>query len=407
MKKYLLSTTCLMLLLFWPTQAQEIVTTTLTPDVLAPPLPPVPARFSTISETNYINELALRGFRLETQGLLIESLNGSTVYADLNSDVAFNPASVIKVATSLAALSRFGPEHRFQTAVYSTGVLNRKTRVLKGNLVVVSDGDPNLNSTDITKLARQVIRSGIAHVSGSVLVSGPFSYGSYYTTDRAIKGLATAMRRLGIRVTGGVKKSDAPAPGAAQTQVASLTSNTLADILFYQNAYSSNPIAERLGNTLGGPTAVERFLVEHVGIPAAEISIERTSGLNINRITARGTVDVFRQLVQYLEKHDMHPQDVLPVAGIDVGTLRSRFRTDAYRGAVVAKTGTLPVTDGGVSTLAGIAYTRDNGPVIFAIFNTKGNVSRFRQLQDGLLKGFLTEFGAMAPVSATSRKSNN
>src|SRR5579864_1773980 len=113
MKKYLLSTTCWILLLFWPSQAQEIALRTEVPggELHAS----IPERLTTVSETNYLNELALRGFHLETQGLLIESLDARKVYAELNSNVGFNPASVIKVATSFAALSKFGPDYRFET----------------------------------------------------------------------------------------------------------------------------------------------------------------------------------------------------------------------------------------------------------------------------------------------------
>src|SRR6185503_17967551 len=100
MKKYLLTTTCLIFLLFSPISAQEIVT----PPPVQPPV--LPIRLATVSETNYLNQLALKGFNLGTQGILIESLDGRTSYADLNSKVGFNPASVIKVATSFAALAK-------------------------------------------------------------------------------------------------------------------------------------------------------------------------------------------------------------------------------------------------------------------------------------------------------------
>ncbi len=62
---------------------------------------------------------------------------------------------------------------------------------------------------------------------------------------------------------------------------------------------------------------------------------------------------------------------------------------------------------GGVSTLAGIAYTRDHGPVIFAIFNTKGPVSTYRKLQDEFLKGFIVESGGIPQVNASLHRLNN
>jgi serine-type D-Ala-D-Ala carboxypeptidase/endopeptidase (penicillin-binding protein 4) len=399
MKKYLLSTTILIFLLFWPIQAQEIATSTTTTFGRRPA---IPVRAAMISETNYLNQLALRGFKLETQGLLIESLDSSTVYADLNSDVGFNPASVIKVATSMAALYKFGPEYRFRTGFYADGIVNKKTRTLNGNLILVSSGDPTLMTLDVSRLIREVIHSGITRVTGSLVVTGPFSYGGFYTTDRAVSGVSKLLRKLGVRITGPVKQGL-----PAGNEIASRNSISLRDILFYQNAHSSNPTAERLGEAIGGPKAVEQFLIDTVGISKSDVQISHTSGLDFNRITPRGTVQIFRELVYWLNLNNMQPQDILPVAGMDVGTLKRRFTSLEYRGGIIGKTGTLPGTDGGVSTLAGIAYTRDKGPVLFAIFNTKGSVTTYRKLQDDFLKKFILECGGIPEVSASLHRSNN
>src|SRR5262249_10256283 len=138
-----------------------------------------PERLASVSETNYLHQLALRGLDLGTQGLLIESLDGRTMFAELNSNAGFNPASVIKVATSFAALSRFGPDYHFQTALYSDGAINKKTRTLNGDLVLVSTGDPILSSLDVSRMARDVVRAGIAQVTGDLVVTGPFTYGMF------------------------------------------------------------------------------------------------------------------------------------------------------------------------------------------------------------------------------------
>src|SRR5262249_26240779 len=142
-------------------------------------------------------------------------------------------------------------------------------------------------------------------------------------------------------------------------------------------------------------------------VTPADVSISHCSGLEYNRITPRATVTLFRELVFWLNFKHMQPQDVLPVAGVDEGTLRRRFTGLEYRGAIVGKTGTLPATDGGVSTLAGIIYTRDHGPLLFAIFNTKGSVATYRKLQDDFLKGFLAESGGMPEVNASLHRLNN
>ena len=102
MKRYFLSTICFIALQLAPLHAQELVSRSTPPGgelrTRTGERPP------SVSETNYLNALALRGFNLDSQGLLIESLDGRTIYAELNSNTGFNPASVIKVATSFAAL---------------------------------------------------------------------------------------------------------------------------------------------------------------------------------------------------------------------------------------------------------------------------------------------------------------
>src|SRR5215475_5200740 len=175
--RYAISTVSLMLFLLWPIQAQEIPS----------PVPPVevhnvsPERVTT-AESNYLSELSHRGLNPTSQGLLIESLDGSTIFADHQSDVAFNPASVIKLATSFAALQKFGPDFRFETAFYAAGNVDKRTRTLNGDLILLSTGDPVLSTLDVNKLVQDVIRSGIARVSGSLFVSGPFTYASYQNT---------------------------------------------------------------------------------------------------------------------------------------------------------------------------------------------------------------------------------
>ena len=390
MNKYLLFTISLILLLFSPLHAQEAG--------LSKPA----TRLAMISESNYLNRLALKGFDLQTQGLLIESLDGRTVYADLNSRVGFNPASVIKVATSFAALAKFGPDYHFETAFMTDGVINKKTRTLTGDLILKTTGDPVLTSLDVSRLVREVVNAGVARVSGNVVVTGPFTYGLSYTTPQAVKVLTQSLKRAGI------KFNSTSTGGAARGNViATHVSSSLRDILFYQNAHSVNQIADRLGEAVGGPDGVERFLMKELGISSGDISISRCSGLGINRITPGATVMMMRELVFWLNLNNMQPQDVLPVAGVDAGTLRSRFTAQEYRGAIVGKTGTLPGTDGGVSTLAGIVYTRDYGPVIFAIFNTRGPVSTYRKLQDEFLKGFIAESGGIPDVSASLHRLNN
>ena len=61
----------------------------------------------------------------------MESLDGSAVLADHRSNVAFNPASVIKIATSFAALDKLGPDYHFETTFEAAGEIKRRPGRLK------------------------------------------------------------------------------------------------------------------------------------------------------------------------------------------------------------------------------------------------------------------------------------
>jgi PBP4 family serine-type D-alanyl-D-alanine carboxypeptidase len=70
--------------------------------------------------------------------------SGKAVYA-LNADKLFVPASTTKLLTEGAVLAKLGPDYRFHTNVYRTGPIDKKG-TLKGNLILVASGDPNLSN---------------------------------------------------------------------------------------------------------------------------------------------------------------------------------------------------------------------------------------------------------------------
>src|SRR5262245_40715662 len=104
------------------------------------PAPPVPERVQSAFETTYLHDLQVKRLDPKEQGLYVESLDGSVLLADHQGDVAFNPASVIKIATSFAALDRLGPNYHFETAFEAVGEIDKKSRTLDGDLVLASSG---------------------------------------------------------------------------------------------------------------------------------------------------------------------------------------------------------------------------------------------------------------------------
>jgi hypothetical protein len=264
MKKYAVTTTALILLLFWPTMAQ---------DFSGSPQGPAPERIHSQFEETYLKELTKRGRSLDSQGLYVESLDGSFVLADHQSNTAFNPASVIKIATSFAALDKLGAEYHFETAFEARGEIKKKTKTLEGDLILASSGDPELSTIELNRMIRQVAQAGIVKVTGSLIVTGPFTYGPNITTPAATNKLLALLRKQGIRVSASKR-------GSVHGTLVSTphVSKALRDIVKYQNDHSDNLIADRLGEAIGGPVAVRQFLIRGVGIPESELRIERTSG---------------------------------------------------------------------------------------------------------------------------------
>jgi D-alanyl-D-alanine carboxypeptidase len=107
---------------------------------------------------------------------------------------------------------------------------------------------------------------------------------------------------------------------------------------------------------------------------------------------------LLRALRADLARYRMTFADIMPVAGIDKGTLENRFDNDFATGSVVGKTGTLGNTDGGVSALCGEINTR-NGRLLFVIFNQRGGVQKFRTFQNNFVATIQGQFGGAAPMT--------
>jgi len=84
-------------------------------------------------------------FRHSFWGVEFRDLASGRVVYSHNPDKLFVPGSTTKLVTAGAALMRLGPEHRFRTAVYAAGDVEAGG-VLKGDLVLVASGDPNLSN---------------------------------------------------------------------------------------------------------------------------------------------------------------------------------------------------------------------------------------------------------------------
>ncbi|HSB26357.1 MAG TPA: D-alanyl-D-alanine carboxypeptidase [Pyrinomonadaceae bacterium] len=341
------------------------------------------------------------------QGVLVETLSGKVVASQF-ADQQFNPASAVKLATALIALRTLGPQHRFATGVWTDGLLDKASGTLNGNLYI-SGRDPSFHYEHAVLLASELNGLGISRVTGDLFVAPGFTMNFsssarrsgeqlYDTLDSTLR-YAEATRAWNYERTllnDHVSLQNVPTvavagevlvgavPGTAKLLLTQ-RSSTLVDILKVLLCYSNNFMAERIGESLGGPDSVQQQLINLLGVSPAEIKLASLSGLGVNRISPRVMMKIYRALRAELQKNNLTVADILPVAGIDPGTLQERFTGPAWRGSVIAKTGTLVRTDGGASALVGQMRAANGEVLLFVIFNQRGSVARFRENQDYLV----------------------
>ncbi|HYY43300.1 MAG TPA: D-alanyl-D-alanine carboxypeptidase, partial [Pyrinomonadaceae bacterium] len=233
-------------------------------------------------------------------------------------------------------------------------------------------------------------------VQGKVLVTPRFSFNLSEKPEDSAK-FAAQVLQLKQSATGAVDN-------AAGRQLFVLRSQPLRHILLYMNAHSVNFIAHRIGDLLGGPAGVAQAIRTELQLPPEQVQLETTSGLFNNRMTARGLVAVIHALIDEAQRQGLKPEDILPVASYDAGTLRRRMEGTGFEGAVVGKTGTLTQQDGGMSNLAGLVYTRDDGPVLFVILAQGQRIWDNKQMADQLLAEVLRGHPAASVVQPTETR---
>jgi len=104
--------------------------------------------------------------------LLITETKSGRVVADYRADTIRPPASVIKLATTYAALRVLGPEWRWPTRFDYTGSIDHG--VLRGDLIVKAYGDPTLSCRDIPSIVSRLRQIGIRAIRGNLLIDRSF-----------------------------------------------------------------------------------------------------------------------------------------------------------------------------------------------------------------------------------------
>lgn len=118
------------------------------------------------------NVLKVRQLPANSLSIHVENLDSGEVLLDWNATEPRNPASVMKLLTTLVALDTLGPTYRWKTDAYLLGDINGDT--LEGDLLLKGYGDPFLVTERVWKMLRDLRRRGIRRISGNLLLDDSY-----------------------------------------------------------------------------------------------------------------------------------------------------------------------------------------------------------------------------------------
>ncbi|NBD32049.1 MAG: D-alanyl-D-alanine carboxypeptidase [Cyanobacteria bacterium] len=343
---------------------------------------------------NYLQNLSELGVVSSGQGIWLAS--DWWTFADHRGTIPQSAASLTKIATSLAALEIYGSNYQFETRVKHTGVI--EAGVLQGNLIIEGGGDPFFVWEEVIALGNRLNELGIQEVTGDLIITDDFFMNYQASPQRSAQLLAQGLNfqrwskaaqqqyqtlssqtpRPKVEIAGTIivdKKADF----SSATPLIRHQSLPLQQILQQMNVYSNNKLAELVAQSVGGVEQVEAIVTKATGVSATEVQLINGSGLGVdNRLSPRAVTKMLQVMQEKLTAQGSHLGEILPVAGIQTGTVRDR----AIPQGIPVKTGSLF----NVSALAGVIDTERHGLVYFAVLNQNGSLDTFRQSQDQLLQ---------------------
>ena len=343
---------------------------------------------------NYLQNLKKQGINSDRQGIWIQS-----DWLELVSHQADNPlsaASLTKIATTLAALGKWGAEYQFVTKLFYTGEI--KDGILEGDLIVLGDGDPFFVWEEAIALGNALNQIGLRQVKGNLLINNQF-YMNYESDSfkagkllqqsldpkrwsaeikQLFNSLPITTPRPQVVISGEVQLSKF----APVNPKLLLTHNSLilSDILRQMNIYSNNKMSQMLADQLGGAKEVASYAARVAGIDPTEIQLINGSGLGVeNRVSPRAASQMLIAIDNLLKLNNLDVMDLFPVAGRDnVGTVENR----SIPAGTAVKTGTLNQ----VSALAGVIRLDQDRRIWFSLINYGWQIQYFRKQQDLFLQ---------------------
>lgn len=105
-------------------------------------------------------------------GVYVRETGTSTPFLSINANTGMNPASVMKLVTTFAALELLGPAYTWKTEIYTDGTMEGDR--LHGDLLMKGYGDPKLNLENFWLLARRLRQTGLREITGDLVLDSSY-----------------------------------------------------------------------------------------------------------------------------------------------------------------------------------------------------------------------------------------
>jgi serine-type D-Ala-D-Ala carboxypeptidase/endopeptidase (penicillin-binding protein 4) len=114
-------------------------------------------------------------FKNASLGFYVVDIKTGEEIAALNSDLALQPGSTMKLVTTAAALEILGSNFRFNTTLEYDGYIDQAKHVLNGNIYIKGGGDPTVgsrffwDSMYVNRWVNAIKNAGIQSVNGCII----------------------------------------------------------------------------------------------------------------------------------------------------------------------------------------------------------------------------------------------
>ena len=112
--------------------------------------------------------LAAAGLPASAVAIVVQDAATGAAQLKFNAETAMNPASLMKLLTTAAALDTLGPAHTWKTEAWLRGEL--AAGVLEGDLYLKGGGDPKLTLEQFWLLLRELRARGLREIRGDLVL---------------------------------------------------------------------------------------------------------------------------------------------------------------------------------------------------------------------------------------------